>query len=122
MVQAYILIVLATVTAVASQFLFKKGMNQIGDINISLSNILELIKSIAKSPHIIIGLFCYGLAFIFWLFVLSKMKLSFVYPFTALNIVLVIVVSYFFLKEPISYIHIISIILICSGIFLLVKS
>jgi multidrug transporter EmrE-like cation transporter len=122
MVQAYLLILASTVAAVISQFLFKKGMAVIGSVNFSLINFWFLIKSVFKSPYIFIGLIFYGVGFILWLFVLSKLKLSIVYPFTALNIVLITLISHFFLKESISILQIVSIVLICTGIVLLTKS
>ena len=122
MFQSYILIFATTVAAVVSQFLFKKGMLAIGNVNFSLANFWFLIKSVFKSPYIFIGLIVYGTGFILWLFIISKLKLSIVYPLTALNIVLITLISHFFLKESISILQIISIVLICTGIVLLTKS
>lgn len=122
MLQSYLLILVSTLAAVVSQFLFKKGIATVGGLNFSLANFWLVIKSIFKSPYILIGLVFYGLGFLLWLFVLSKLKLSIVYPFTALNIVLITLISHFFLKESISILQIVSVVLICTGIVLLTKS
>jgi multidrug transporter EmrE-like cation transporter len=122
MLQSYLLILAAMATAVASQFLFKKGMVAMGVIDFSLANLWLIIKGVFRSPYILIGLIFYSLGFLLWLFVLSKLKLSIVYPFTALNIVLITLLSHFFLKESISILQVVSIVLICTGIVLLAKS
>lgn len=122
MLQSYLLLLSAVVTAVASQFLFKKGMEGMGAVDFSLANFWLVAKNALKSPLILTGLVSYGVSFILWLFVLSRLKLSIAYPFTALNIVLVTVVSYLFLKESISILQIVSIVLICTGIVLLARS
>src|SRR3972149_6648369 len=111
MFQSYLLILSATVTAVTSQFLFKKGMEGMGAVDFSLVNFWLIAKNALKSPFILVGLFSYGVSFILWLFVLSRLKLSIAYPFTALNIVLVTLLSYLFLKESISVLQIASIVL-----------
>lgn len=120
--QSYILLGIAIITTVLSQLLFKQGMLILGGINFSLSNILSLIASTLKNPFLLSGLVFYGISFLLWLLVLSKMKLSIAYPITSLNFVLAIIASYFLFGERISPIQFIGIFLIIIGVIALARS
>lgn len=117
--QSYILLGIAIITTVLSQLFFKQGMLAIGNINFSLSQMWSLIVNILKSPYLLIGLFFYGISFLLWLVVISKIKLSIAYPLTSLNFVLVVIASYFLYGERLSLLQYISIVLIIIGIITL---
>ena len=119
--QSYILLGIAIITTVLSQLLFKQGMNILGAINFSLANTISLAINVIKSPYLLTGLFFYGLSFLLWLIVLSKMKLSIVYPITSANFVLVIIASYFLFGEKLSNMQYVSILVIIIGIITLAK-
>jgi multidrug transporter EmrE-like cation transporter len=94
-----ILIILLGVTfAAVGQVSWKLGMNLMGPvISFDLSN----LRSILLEPYIILGLIMYALSTVFWLVALSRMELSFVYPFISLTYILVLALSYLVLKESI---------------------
>jgi len=120
--QSYIILGIAILTTVLSQLLFKQGMIMLGSINFSLANIVSLIVDIIKNSYLLTGLFFYSISFLLWLIVLSKLKLSIVYPITSLNFVLVIVASYFLFGERLSNIQYTAILLIIIGVITLTKS
>lgn len=120
--QSYILLGIAIITTVLSQLLFKQGMVILGGINFSLSNIFSLFLSILKSPHLLIGLFFYGISFLLWLIVLSKMKLSLVYPITSMNFVLVTIASYYLFGEKLSPFQMGGILFIIIGVMTLSRT
>lgn len=122
MIQNYILLGVAIITTVLSQLLFKHGVLTLGELNFSISNLFSLLINILKNPFLLTGLFFYGISFLIWLFVLSRMNLSLVYPITSLNFVLVIVASYFLFGEKLSLFQYFSVFLIILGVILLVKS
>lgn len=117
--QSYILLGIAIITAVISQLLFKRGMVALGGINFSLTNLLTLVINVIRNPFLLTGLFFYGISFLLWLIVISKVKLSIAYPLTSLNFVLVILASYFFFGEKLSIAQYVSIALIIVGILAL---
>ena len=119
--QAYALLFIAIVTAVLSQLLFKKGVGGLDMITITTGHILDFIINILRNPYIIIGLFFYGISFLVWLVVLSRMKLSVVYPITSMNFVFVILASYYLFGEKISTVQIGGIALIIVGVIALAK-
>jgi len=90
----YILILISVVFAAGGQLFLKKGAT-------TDSNILTIFQN-----HLIwTGLFCYFFAAILWIVALSKMKLSYVYPFTFLTYILVMAGAYFLLGERINIIN-----------------
>jgi len=114
-----ILIILLGVTLAAlGQVSWKLGMNLMGPVtSFSPSNLI----SILLQPYIVLGLIMYGLSTVFWLIALSRMELSFVYPFISLTYILVLVLSYLVLKESIGLNKIAGTALIILGLFLISK-
>lgn len=119
--QGYILLGIAIITTVLSQLLFKQGMLVLGNINFSLPNLLSLSINVLRNPFLLTGLFFYGISFLLWLIVLSKMKLSVVYPITSINFVLVILASYFLFGERLSSMQYAGILIIILGVITLAK-
>ena len=116
------LLLINVLLAVAGQLLLKKGMIVLGPIDFNLKNVFVLIGSVLKSWYIWLGVACYGFSLIFWLFVLSKAKLSMAYPFTALIYVMIIFASWLFFKEDFGAYQIIGTVVIIAGLLILFKS
>jgi multidrug transporter EmrE-like cation transporter len=74
---------------------------------------------VAKSPPILAGLGLYGVSVILWLLVLAKMQVSAAYPFISLGIVLTTAFGVIFLKETVSAVSTLGILLVVGGILLL---
>jgi drug/metabolite transporter (DMT)-like permease len=68
------------------------------------------------------GLLLYGVGALSWIMVLSRMNLSYAYPFLALNFVLVALVSRLVLGESIPLMRWVGIALICAGIVAIANS
>jgi drug/metabolite transporter (DMT)-like permease len=54
------------------------------------------------NPFLILALFIYGLGTIVWIYLLKSVPLSFAYPFMALTFVLVPLLAWYFLGEPLT--------------------
>ncbi|MFH1230983.1 MAG: EamA family transporter [Planctomycetota bacterium] len=81
-----------------------------------------IIASYVLNPFFIGGVICFALSLISYSYVLTKMKLSVAYPIIISScFVIVFFVSGFYLKENISLVQIIGIILITGGIWLVLK-
>lgn len=63
----------------------------------SVSNLVRL----AISPLVLLALLIYGASFIFWLYILARMPLSFAYPIQALAFPLVVFLSMLLFQETI---------------------
>jgi multidrug transporter EmrE-like cation transporter len=105
---------------VLAQLLLKKGVFSLGEMEWSWNGFWGLLVKFFHSGYLVLGLFFFGCAFLFWVLTLSKIKLSLAYPIsTALNLSLVTLLSYFIFKENLSIIQIVGVFVIITGIFLL---
>jgi len=77
------------------------GMLRIGRFSLNISTILHQYTRILLNPFVLAGLFGFFVSALVWLYVLSRLELSFAYPFVALNYILILFGSYFLLKETI---------------------
>ena len=95
-------LILAILTCVIfnsiAQILLKFGMRNFGKNLISIT----VIPSLISNMYVIFGAVLYGMSFILWLYVLSKVKVSYAYPFISLSYVLVAVLGTFMLGEKIT--------------------
>ena len=122
MFQTILLLAIPIFATVIAQLLLKKGMLLAGKLEFSLSNLLNLIFQVFHSVYLFLGLFFFGIAFLFWLFILSKIQLNVVYPIsTSLTLCLVTVASWFLFKEYLSFYQILGIVIIIFGVFLLLR-
>jgi len=122
MIQPFLLLGIAILFTATAQLLLKRGMLLVGKLEFSLSNLLGLISQIFQNLYLFLGLLFFGVAFFFWLFVLSKIQLNIVYPISiSLNLCLIVIASWFLFKEYLSFYQILGIGLIIFGIFLLLK-
>ena len=65
---------------------------------------------------------CYALSILLWMAVLSKVEVSFAYPFLSIGYVVAAVVGYYFFGESLSVIRIVGIVIICIGVYLISRS
>jgi len=87
------------------------------EVTLKTSILSELIK-LVFNPVVFSGLILYVVSTILGLIALSKTTLNFVYPFTALTFILVMLSSRLIFLEPIPTLRYVGIALICSGILL----
>ncbi|MGK2285962.1 SMR family transporter [Pedomonas sp. V897] len=80
------------------------------------------LLALLMSPLIVAGLILYGLSAIVWILVLSKVELSFAYPFVGLGFVLTMAVSALFLGEQINAARLAGTVIIAVGAVLVARS
>lgn len=115
------LILLSIGAGVAGQTLLKIGVNAPDSFQIT-TNPLVLFGMIVRSPWVLGGLLLYGVGALAWIAVLSRLDLSYAYPFLALNFVLIAIVSRLFLGESVPWDRWLGIAVICVGILLVARS
>lgn len=103
-----------------SQLFFKKGVTKVSEHQ--AEGIRAKITFALFQKDIMIGLFLNGVAAVLWLLTLSKLELSYVFPFLSLNYILIPVAAYFLYKEEISNYRKAGIAIICIGIFIIAFS
>ncbi|HEY3375070.1 MAG TPA: EamA family transporter [Candidatus Aquicultor sp.] len=121
--KSILLILFSISLAVGGQYLLKVGMNQVG--RIGGGNFIYYKDMMFKTflhPYVLIGLALYVISSIAWLVVLSRVNLSFAYPFASLGYIAVLLISWQFLDEPVNTLRIIGAMLIGIGIIFISRS
>lgn len=119
----YIPFILFTVlTNAAAQLMLKQGMLTLGDISFAGTNPLLKILQIVFSPWVFFGLTTFVISMASHLYVLSKVELSFAYPFLSLAYVAVAVFAYYLFSEDLNALRIAGIGFICIGTVLIAQS
>ena len=101
-----------------SQILLKYGMTRPG-MKVALADKVSpliTLQAIATSPAVLMGMACFGLSAVVWLFVLAKIPLSTAYPFVALGIAITVLGGRFLFHEPVSVLKMFGIALVVTGV------
>lgn len=114
-------IALSIVSSVIAQTAFKLGLSTPGPTQ-TAPGVLALLTTILGSPLVLTGLALYGVGALAWIHVLSRVPLSYAYPFLALNFLLITLTSCFVLGESVSSMRWIGVSVICIGIFIVARS
>ena len=117
-----LLILSATLLGVVGQLILKHGMTQMGPLGVSVGQAPQLVWRMATSPFVVIGLLIYGGGTFFWLIALSRVDLSYVYPFASLSYVLIFFASWAMFHEQISLLRVAGMLVICVGVLLIARS
>jgi len=121
--QKYIPLILAVVTTNAlSQILLKHGMNTIGNFEFSRGSLMSMLPVVALNPFVIGGLAVLVFSMGLHLMALSRVELSFAYPFLSVSYILVLFAGYFLFGETVNASRIIGVALICGGTFFIARS
>lgn len=119
----YIPLILAVVTTNAvSQILLKHGMNTIGKFDFGGDSLRGMLPIVALNPYVVSGLAVLVFSMGLHLMALSRVDLSFAYPFLSVSYVLVLLAGYFWFGETIGASRITGIALICVGTFFVARS
>lgn len=119
----YIPFILFTVmTNAAAQLMLKYGMMQLGELSFAGVNPVLKLLQIVFSPWIFFGLCVFVISMASHLYVLSKVELSFAYPFLSLAYVAVAVFAYYVFREDLNALRIAGIGFICIGTVLIAQS
>lgn len=115
-----LLILLSVLLNCAAQLLIRKGMMTIGEINVS--NVTQMLVPMMTNLYLWLAMFCYAFSIFLWMAVLSKVEVSYAYPFLSIGYVVAAIAGYYLFGENISLIRIVGIAVICLGVFLISRS
>ena len=119
---ALVYILPSVVTAVIGQLLLKHGMSGMGALSLGECSVVSLVVRVFTNPWVILGLACYVGGLIFWLIALSRAPLSFVYPFAALTMAMVVLSSAVIFHETLTPLRLIGVAVIVTGVFVVARS
>ncbi|HTX44554.1 MAG TPA: EamA family transporter [Methanocella sp.] len=109
---------ISSLLAAAGQVTWRLGMKGAGTFD---SYDLGSLVHVFTNWQVDLGIALYGLSTLFWLSALSKKDLSYVYPFVAGTYLLVLVLSYFVLKENFGLDRIFGAALVLTGLVIIVR-
>ncbi len=119
---AIIYILISVMGGAVGQILLKKGMSNMGSITLSLDQLFNVLWRMATNPYVFIGLAIYVTGTVFWLAALSRVDLSFAYPFASLSYVIMLIASWLIFKENITLLRLVGTAMIGLGVLLISRS
>jgi len=118
----YVLLLITLSGTVAAQLLLKKGLNQVGQAPSQVESVVPFLWHAFSNIYVLAAMLSVVVAALAWILALSRVELGHVYPFMGLSFVLVALFSVVFLKENIAVLGWIGIVLVCAGVFLVLRS
>jgi multidrug transporter EmrE-like cation transporter len=113
-----IVLIMAIVFNALANILIKVGMLKAG----RLESIPDAVKYALGQPFLYAGVVSFGLALVAYSIVLSKLNLSVAYPImVSMGLIIVVLVSYFALKETITFLQIAGFIFIIAGVWMVAR-
>ena len=122
MVRYVPLILFTVLTNAVAQILLKKGMLALGEFELSPSGIAMTLPKVALNPFVILGFCTFVVSMCSHLVVLSRVDLSFAYPFLSIAYVVVAIYAYLIFREDVNAWRMLGIGLICLGTVALARS
>ena len=116
------LILFTVLSNFLSQIMLKKGMTETGKIEVSWSGIMSSAEDVLFNWYIIFGILVMIISMASHLVVLSRVEISFAYPFLGLSFVLVTVYGHFVLDEAVTIWRATGVLLICSGVAIVART
>lgn len=119
----YLPFILFTVmTNAAAQLMLKHGMMTLGPLSMTPETAIQRLFQIVFHPWVFAGLATFVISMASHLYVLSKVELSFAYPFLSLAYVAVALFAFFIFKEDLNAWRVAGIAFICVGTVLIAQS
>jgi drug/metabolite transporter (DMT)-like permease len=119
---AVVYILVSVLAGAAGQLLLKRGMGSMGPLTLSAGQLFPLVWRLATNPFVVIGLAVYMGGTLFWLTALSRVDLSYAYPFASLSYLVMLVAAWRLFGEDISALRILGSLVIMLGVFLISRS
>lgn len=115
-----IMILISVLLNCAAQLCMRKGMLLVGEVG--ARNFMENIIPMITNLWLWGAMLCYGVSILMWMSVLSKVEVSYAYPFLSIGYVVAAVAGYCLFNENLSPIRIAGIVIICIGVILISRS
>ncbi len=104
------------------QVLLKKGMLGLGPMTLSLDQLFNILWHLFTNPFVVAGLGIYACSTVFWLVALSRVTLSYAYPFASLSYVVMLLAAWQLFDENISLLRLAGSAVVALGVFLISRS
>jgi len=119
---AIIYILISVLTSAVGQLMLKKGMTDLGEITLNIDHLIPTVWKIGTNPFVFWGLAIYLAGTVFWLAALSRVDLSYAYPFASLSYVIMLIASWMMFDEKITLSRIFGTVIIGVGVLFISRS
>ncbi len=119
---AIVYILISVLGGAIGQVLLKRGMSGMGPLTLSAAKLPSILLGMATNPFVAIGLIVYLGSTVFWLTALSRVDLSYAYPFASLSYVAMLIASWQIFHEDISLLRLAGSFVILMGVVLISRS
>jgi drug/metabolite transporter (DMT)-like permease len=115
-------ILISVLAGATGQIMLKKGMSTMGPLTLSFEQLFNILWRIGTNPYVVIGLAIYVTGTVFWLAALSRVDLSYAYPFASLSYVVMLIAAWQLFNEDITPFRLLGTLVVCLGVFLISRS
>jgi drug/metabolite transporter (DMT)-like permease len=115
-------ILISVLAGAVGQIMLKRGMSSMGPLTFAFDQLGSMLWRIGTNPFVVGGLAIYVSGTLFWLMALSRVELSYAYPFASLSYVVMLVASWLLFREDISGMRLLGTLVIGLGVFLISRS
>ena len=119
---AIVYILISVLGGAVGQILLKKGMTSMGAITLSPGQLPSTLWRYATNPYVVIGLIIYVCGTVFWLAALSRVDLSYAYPFASLSYVIMLAASWLLFHENITPVRLAGTLIVALGVLVISRS
>jgi drug/metabolite transporter (DMT)-like permease len=115
-------ILISVLAGAVGQIMLKRGMSSMGPLTFALDQLGGMLWRIGTNPFVVGGLAIYVSGTLFWLMALSRVELSYAYPFASLSYVVMLIASFLLFRENITAMRLLGTLVIGLGVFLISRS
>jgi multidrug transporter EmrE-like cation transporter len=118
-------IIVSVLLAATAQLTLKYGVDRVtkgGHSGIVLSEPATSLVRVAREPFVWAGLILFGISAAVWIVVLSRVSLSFAYPFAAMTYIIIVLFDRLILRVPVPGLRWAGVLLIATGIVLVSRT
>lgn len=119
---AIVYILISVLGGAIGQILLKTGMSQMGPLTLSVNQLFHILWRMTTNPYVVVGLGVYVMGTVFWLSALSRVDLSYAYPFASLSYIVMLVASILIFKENITLLRLVGTLVVGLGVLLISRS
>jgi drug/metabolite transporter (DMT)-like permease len=117
-----IYILVSVLGGAIGQILLKKGMSSMGPVTLTLQGLPGTLWRMGTNPYVVGGLLIYVTGTVFWLAALSRVDLSYAYPFASLSYVIMLAASWLLFHEDITLLRIVGTVVVALGVIIISRS
>jgi multidrug transporter EmrE-like cation transporter len=119
----FLLVLTSVLMSAFAQIALKSGMSTPAVAAASAEGInLVMLRAVATSPYVLLGLFLYFASAAVWLLVLAKVDVGLAYPFVGLGFVVTVLLAWGLRGEEPTVGRIAGALIICLGVVVLARS